>query len=273
VIIPARFASERLPGKVLLDQTGLPMIAHVIERAMAAAIAERVVVATDDERIFAAARDAGAEPVMTASDHPNGTARIAEACALLGLDEACPVINVQGDEPEMDPAIINAVGEELLESGADVATAAGRFAVGADRVPEDLGDPNIVKVVIARDLATESGVTGSIDAARSIRIGDSGRALYFSRAPIPHARDGGVSPGAEALRHIGIYGYRAGFVSRYASWPSTPLEQSERLEQLRVLERGGTIAVRVVGAVPHGIDTAEQYAAFVYRHMNQSTDV
>ena len=261
VIIPARFGSQRLPGKVLLRETGRPMIAHVIDRAKAAASAWRVVVATDDQRVADAARDAGAEAIMTAADHPNGTARIAEACAFLGLDADCPVINVQGDEPEIDPAIIDAVADELVVSGADVATAAGLFAIGTDGQMEGFTNPNIVKVVIAQSDAVDHGV-------HPLRAGDSGRALYFSRAPIPHDRDGGIGDGpcARPLRHVGIYGYRAGFVTRYSSWASTPLEQIEKLEQLRVLERGGSIAVRVVDSVPHGIDTAEQYAAFVARH-------
>ncbi|MFO0874615.1 MAG: 3-deoxy-manno-octulosonate cytidylyltransferase [Phycisphaerales bacterium] len=233
-IIPARFASSRFPGKMLADRTGKPLVQHVWERVRLARRVDRVIVATDDARIADAVRTFGGEATMTRADHPNGTTRIAEVAASLDSEL---VVNVQGDEPEIDPALIDRV-VELLDDRPDcpMATLAAPCMDATD-----FANPNIVKVVLRRD----------------------GTALCFSRAPIPFDRDraGEVAP----LRHIGIYGYRRDFLPRYVAMPETPLERCERLEQLRALEHGVPIAVAIVDATVHGIDTPEQYDRFVDR--------
>ncbi len=240
-IIPARYASARFAGKVLADRTGKPLIQHVHERAARAALVDRVIVATDDERIVAAVEAFGGEAVMTSPDHANGTSRIAEVAR--SLDDEI-IVNVQGDEPEIEPGLID-LTIRALAGRADfpMATLASPFAPG-----EDPADPNIVKVVADR----------------------AGRALYFSRSLIPHDRDGaGARP---PLKHVGIYVYRRDFLLTYVTLGPTPLEQAERLEQLRVLEHGYPIAV-AVGDVPHhGIDTAQQYEAFVTRCEEKATE-
>ena len=235
-IIPARLGSTRFPGKMLADATGTPLIVHTCEAASGSGLVSRVVVATDTERIARAVRGAGFEAVMTSADHPNGTSRLAEASDLLGLADDAVVVNVQGDEPEIDPAIIDLAVRALSDGKADVATVGSPFGAG-----QDPADPNIVKVV----------------------ADCRGRALYFSRSLIPHDRDGGA--GARPLKHVGLYVYRAGFLRRYAAMPSTPLEQAEKLEQLRALEHGYSIAVAVAETHHVGIDTEGQYAAFVER--------
>jgi len=240
-IIPARMASSRFPGKVLADRTGKPLIQHVFEAAVACRSLERVVVATDDQRVFQACARFGAAAVMTSVDHPNGTSRLAEAADVLGLGDDTIVVNVQGDEPEMDTSHIDAAVGALRSGTAPMATAAIRMTPG-----EDATNPNVVKVVLRRD----------------------GTAMYFSRSRVPHVRD----PKGEAtelpLRHIGLYVYRRGFLRVYPTLAPTPLESLESLEQLRVLEHGHTIAVAVVEGTPGaGIDTPEQYNAFV-RRMN-----
>jgi 3-deoxy-manno-octulosonate cytidylyltransferase (CMP-KDO synthetase) len=236
-VIPARYASTRFPGKPLAAETGRPLIQHVVEQVQQASRLDRVIVATDDDRIAAAVRRFGGEAIMTREDHPNGTSRIAQVVAELG--DACPqiVVNVQGDEPEIPPAVIDALVDALeSDTEAPMATIASPFA--AD---EDPGNPNIVKVVVDQ----------------------RGRAMYFSRSLIPFDRDGQGAPAP--LKHLGIYAYRRSFLPVYVGLSATPLEQCEKLEQLRVLEHGH--AIRVVEAVAHhhGIDTPEQYAAFVRR--------
>jgi len=238
-IIPARLGSTRFPGKVLASGTGWPLIRHVAEGAWRASCIDRVVVATDDDRVRAAVEGFGGECVMTSTDHPNGTSRLAEACDLLGLTDAQVVVNVQGDEPEIEPSVIDAAVAALSSGSAPVATVAAPFGPG-----EDPSNPNIVKVVRRT----------------------SGEALYFSRSLIPFDRDG--TNAARPHRHIGLYAYRRVFLRAYAGLAPTPLEESERLEQLRVLEHGYEIAVAVVndaGAGRAGIDTREQYEAFVRR--------
>ena len=234
VLIPARMASTRLPETPLADSCGAPMVARVAQRARRSR-ASRVVVVTDHERIREACAAHGIEAIMTRVDHPSGSDRLAEACGLLGLMEDACVVNVQGDEPLIDPAEIDAVAQ-LLTTRADCAmsTLAAPLADLADFV-----NPNVVKVVI--------------DAA--------GRALYFSRAPIPWWRDGfanGVSalPSPAPLRHIGLYGYRVGFLRRFPELPPAPLELAESLEQLRALWHGAGIAVHVSDHAPApGVDT------------------
>lgn len=234
-VIPARFASSRFPGKVLADRTGKPMIRHVCERASRAASVSEVIVATDDERIRRAVEAFGGKVVMTRADHPNGTSRIAEAAAALSAEL---IVNVQGDEPEIDPELIDlAVAHLAAHDDCPVGTVASPFAPG-----DDPSDPNIVKVVLDQ----------------------RGRALLFSRALIPHARDARTPPAAP-LRHVGLYVYRRAFLETYVAIAPTPLEQTEQLEQLRILEHGYRIAVAVAPSHHAGIDTEAQYEAFVAR--------
>ncbi len=231
-VIPARMAATRLPGKPLLARTGKPLIQHVYERVQATnGLFDRVVIATCDDGIERAARLFGAEVVRTRSDHATGTDRVAEAVSLLGAD-AC--VNVQGDEPEMEPAVLRGVVEAFRSGLAPVATAASPWTG-----PADPSSPSEVKVVV--DLA--------------------GLALYFSRSVIPY----GAAGRARLLRHIGVYAYGADFLARFASLPRTPLESSESLEQLRVLEHGHAIVVATVPYAGRSIDTPEEYEAFVAR--------
>ncbi len=233
-IIPARMGSTRFPGKVLASETGRPLVWHVHEAARRAARISRVVVATDDARVAAAVAPFGIESVMT-GDHPNGTSRLAEAAERLGLPPDGIVANVQGDEPEIEPGVIDAAVETLERAGVEVGTVASPFAPD-----EDPANPNIVKVVTS----------------------GAGLALYFSRSLIPFARDGA---GQQPLKHVGLYTYRVSFLDKYRDLAPTPLEQTEKLEQLRVLEHGFRIAVAVRPCHHHGIDTPEQYSAFVRR--------
>jgi len=236
-IIPARFGSTRLPGKPLLDRTGKPLVVHVAERAASARSVTQVIVATDDSRIRDAVVAHGQQAVMTSPDHPNGTSRIAEVAQSLSPDVQI-IVNVQGDEPLIDPAVIDAAVERLKLGNEPMSTVASPFAVG-----EDPADPNIVKVVLDQ----------------------RGRALYFSRALIPHVRDLQLSPSDARphLKHIGLYAYRREFLSTYVALPPTPAEELEKLEQLRALEHGHAIAVVTAVVEHHGIDTPEQYEAFV----------
>lgn len=236
-IIPARLASTRFPRKVLADVAGRPLILHVCERARRASLVSRVVVATDSQEVASVVRAAGVEAVLTREDHPNGTSRLAEAAALLRLPADHVIANVQGDEPEIDPDVIDAAIEVLLRSNAHVGTVASPFLDG--ELPDD---PNLVKVICRPD----------------------GTALYFSRSRIPFQREGAAAA-VPPLRHVGLYTYRTGFLAQYAAMPSTPLEQTEMLEQLRVLESGYQIAVAVRTVRSTGIDTLAQYDALIRR--------
>jgi len=241
VLVPARLASTRLPDKPLADIAGVPMVARVAQRA-AQSGAARVVVAADHASILAACQAHGVEAILTRQDHPSGSDRLAEACEQLGLDGDAVVVNVQGDEPLIDPALIDAVAAALL-ARPDAAMSTAVHAI--DSVADYL-NPNVVKAVL--------------DA--------QGNALYFSRAPIPWWRDGAAPgvppaqlPSPAPLRHIGIYGYRAGFVRRFPMLPPSPLEGIEALEQLRALWHGHRIAVHVSDAAPGpGVDTPEDLA-------------
>jgi 3-deoxy-manno-octulosonate cytidylyltransferase (CMP-KDO synthetase) len=220
VVIPARYDSSRLPGKALLPLAGKPMLQWVHERARSAKAAE-VIIATDDERIATAARGFGAEVAMTARTHVSGTDRIAEVARARGWGDTDIVVNVQGDEPLIPPAVIDQVAQLLAANPrADIATLAARI----DQL-NDFNDPNVVKV------ACDTG----------------GRALYFSRAPIPWNRDTPTALTPASLRHIGIYAYRVGALRRLAGLPASRLEQTEKLEQLRALENG--LEIRVALAV------------------------
>ncbi|MGB9098298.1 3-deoxy-manno-octulosonate cytidylyltransferase [Erwinia sp.] len=236
-IIPARFASTRLPGKPLVDIQGKPMVVHVMERALESG-ADRVIVATDNEDVARAVEAAGGEVCMTRADHHSGTERLAEVIDRYQFADDTIIVNVQGDEPMIPPVIIRQVAENLAKSEAGMAT----LAVPIETA-EEAFNPNAVKVVM--------------DA--------KGYALYFSRATIPWDRERFATSrekiGETFLRHIGIYGYRAGFIRRYVSWEPSPLEQIELLEQLRVLWYGEKIHVAVAKAIPSvGVDTPEDLA-------------
>jgi len=234
-IIPARLASTRLPGKMLLARTGKPLILHVVEAVEKAKLVENVVVAADDKSIFDAVTAAGKKAVMTRVDHTSGTDRLAEAAALLGLADDDIVINVQGDEPDMPASCIDALAKLIRQTDAPMATLA------APMPADQAGDPNRVKVVLDR----------------------SGKALYFSRAKIPFDRDN--SGKTKYLLHLGIYAYRVSFLKKFTSLAPTAAERSEKLEQLRALENGYTILAAVVGYTGGGIDMPADYEAFVER--------
>jgi 3-deoxy-manno-octulosonate cytidylyltransferase (CMP-KDO synthetase) len=232
VVIPARFDSARLPGKVLLPIGGRPMLHWVCERARAAG-ASQVLVATDDERIRASAAQAGVECIMTSATHVSGTDRIAEVARRLQWPDADIIVNLQADEPLMPPALVRQVAQLLQDhADADIATLAAPVTSSAE-----FRDPNAVKVVLA----------------------DDGRALLFSRAPIPWDRDGAVGsePGPDsyrdALRHIGMYAYRVGSLLRMTALPAGALEMREKLEQLRALSAGMQIRVGIAAERP-GVD-------------------
>lgn len=231
VLIPARMAASRLPGKPLLDIAGLPMIVHVLRRAQAARLG-RVAVATDSAEIAAAVTAQGGEAVMTRADHPSGSDRIFEA--LNKLDSAGSintVINVQGDLPTIAPADIRAVLQPFGDPAVDIATLAAEI-----RIPEEHTNPNVVKVV------------GSPLSPNMLR------ALYFTRATAPH----GEGP---RYHHIGLYAYRRVALARFVALPPSPLEQREKLEQLRALEAGMRIDVQLVDSVPLGVDTPHDLEA------------
>ncbi len=236
VAIPARYASTRLPGKPLRPLGGRPLILRVAERARQAGAAQ-VVVAVDDERVARALDGQGVDVCMTSPTHASGSDRLAECAAHYGWPADTVVVNLQGDEPFAPASGIRAVAQALAEDSAPMATLATSIGDA-----EELFNPNVVKLVRGLD----------------------GRALYFSRSPLPWARDAfaadrhALPDGVEFLRHIGIYAYRAGFLARYTQLPRTPLEQAESLEQLRGLEHGHAIAVRLTPEpFPPGIDTPE----------------
>ncbi|MEO5811366.1 MAG: 3-deoxy-manno-octulosonate cytidylyltransferase [Rhodanobacter sp.] len=236
VAIPARFASTRLPGKPLRELGGVPLVLRVARRAQQAG-AQQVVVAVDDARVAAVLAGQGVDVCMTRAGHASGSDRLAECAAHYGWAADTIVVNLQGDEPFAPASGIRAVAQALAEDAAPMATLAAPISD-----VKEMFDPNAVKLVCSADR----------------------HALYFSRAPIPWARDAlardphQLPVGIPFLRHIGIYAYRAGFLARYTQLPRTPLEQAESLEQLRVLEHGYSIAVRLTPEpFPPGIDTAE----------------
>lgn len=230
VIIPARLASTRLPNKPLADIAGLPMIVRVAQRA-ALSGAGQIVVATDSPEVAAACAAHGVRALMTRADHPSGSDRLAEAVEQLGLADDAVVVNVQGDEPLIAPAMIDACATTLTaQPDCVMATVAHALTD-----PSEFANPNVVKLVTDQ----------------------AGRALYFSRAPIAWWRDGAGQPNG-ALRHVGLYAYRAGFLRRFPTLAVSPLEQIESLEQLRVLWHGERIAVHVSEERPGpGVDTPE----------------
>ncbi|MFN3712904.1 MAG: 3-deoxy-manno-octulosonate cytidylyltransferase [Alcanivoracaceae bacterium] len=234
VVIPARYASTRLPGKPLADIGGLPMIIRVMQRATQSG-ARSVCVATDDVRIYEVVREHGGEVLMTRADHLSGTDRLEEVATRLGLTDDQIIVNVQGDEPMIPPAVIDQVAANLAgHPDCGMATLCEPI-----ELRDDVFNPNIVKVV----------------------ADEHGKALYFSRAPIPWHRDGFASerdalPPGQWWRHIGIYAYRAGFLHRFVSWPPARIELTESLEQLRAMANG--VAIHVAPAcemVPGGVDS------------------
>jgi len=235
VIIPARYASQRLPGKPLIEIAGKPLIQHVHERAVASG-ADEVIIATDDERVLQVAQNFGAQACMTSPDHPSGSDRIAEVAGKRSYADHQIIVNLQGDEPMMPASLIRQVAEDLVRHpGASITTLCEPIDTIAD-----LFDPHIVKVVMDRD----------------------GYALYFSRATIPWDRDAfavtteDLPAGSEHFRHVGIYAYSAGFIREYVRWPACHLERTEALEQLRAMWYGHKIHVATALEPPgHGVDT------------------
>jgi len=228
-ILPARWGSSRFPGKPLHPIAGKPLIRHVWERCRRCRRLDHLLVATDDRRILEAAEGFGARVVMTSSEHPSGTDRLAEAVA--AVPETTHVVNIQGDEPLIEPDLVDQLAEAIsADPGPEMATAAHPLEPGDPAID----NPDVVKVVVDLD----------------------GRALYFSRSPLPFLR--GPAPGHAALRHKGIYAYRRDFLERFVQWPPSPLEIAESLEQLRALEHGAAIRVLLTDDRSPGVDTPSQ---------------
>ncbi len=246
-VLPARFASTRLPGKPLLADTGKPLIQHTWEAVRRATTLSAIVIATDDERIAEAARGFGAEVAMTSPDHPSGSDRVAEVASLAAYRDAEILVNVQGDEPEIEPEALDRLVERLAAGAPAQAPGHEHLATLArpfrPEEADDFASPHAVKVV----------------------FDDAGRALYFSRSAIPT----GTDPVGAHL-HVGVYAWRRDALLAFSSAAPTALEQRERLEQLRALEMGMTIGVVVVDDSALGIDTPSDYARFVQR-MNATT--
>jgi len=238
VVIPARYGSTRFPAKILASATGRPLVQHVVDQCRKCERVREVIVATDDQRIVDALRPFNTRCVMTAKSHPSGTDRVAEVAMELHDDI---VVNVQGDEPEIEPAVIDGLIRRLEEHNDDMATACTSF-----KSLDDVKDPNRVKVIHSL----------------------SRHAIYFSRSVVPFDRDDVVAKarGAAAWQlHVGVYAYRRLFLLQFAAWKPTPLEQAEKLEQLRALEHGKRIYVMPVPHATHGIDTPQQYEDFLRR--------
>jgi 3-deoxy-manno-octulosonate cytidylyltransferase (CMP-KDO synthetase) len=237
--IPARYGSTRFPAKVLAKDTGKFLIQHTYEQACLAKLPEKVIIAADDQRIVDATESFGAECILTSPDHKSGTDRIAEAVADMDVDI---VVNLQADEPEIDPENIDFLARLLIEHpDAPMVTLAADF-----QNAQQIADPNIVKVI------TDCNA----------------RAIYFSRASVPYDREAsGIGEPHQYLRHLGIYAYRKELLLKITSLPQTNLEKTEKLEQLRALENGYTILVGKVKHTCDGIDTPQQYAEFVKRQM------
>ena len=227
-VIPARYGSTRLPGKSLVEICGKPLVQWVYERASQANALSSLVIATDDDRIMQAVDAFGGKAVMTRVDHPSGTDRIAEAVSGIDCDA---VVNIQGDEPLIDPELINKIAGELSSGGGwDMVT-----AVCPIRDESDVNNPAVVKAVWAAD----------------------GAALYFSRSPIPNVRDDAPPEGHQYWRHIGIYGYTRSFLEKIVTQPPCALELTEKLEQLRALDMGGRMKIVQTDEVGLGVDTPE----------------
>lgn len=244
-VLPARIGSTRLPAKVLLAETGKPLVIHTAETAARASSIAKVVIATDDEEVLQLAQQHGFDAVMTSPEHSSGTDRVNEAVGLLGGDWDV-VLGVQADEPELDPADLDRLAQAFSDPQIDAATLATPI-----RGDEELNAPSVVKVV----------------------LDSAGDALLFSRAPIPcraHAREG-ARTAPLALRHIGVYAFRPAALAAFCALPCSDLERIENLEQLRWLEAGHRMRVLEVSRAPRGIDTPEDYRAFVERQRSHES--
>jgi 3-deoxy-manno-octulosonate cytidylyltransferase (CMP-KDO synthetase) len=266
VCIPARFASTRFPAKVLAKDTGKYLVQHVWEKACRAKLPHKVIIATDDSRVVDAAKSFGAEAVLTSRDCASGTDRIAEAVKSLDVDI---VINLQGDEPEIEPSSIDFLANLMLEAQ-NSKLKTKNFQMGTLAAPfqnaDQIADPAIVKVIVAYSVERRAGSI-KLKTQNSKLKTDCGSAIYFSRSVIPYDRSaGGVGPIKNYLRHLGIYAYRKDFLLKITKLPPSMLEKTESLEQLRVIENGFTILVGIVDKASTGIDTPDQYAEFVKRY-------
>ena len=263
-VIPARFSSTRFAAKVLAKDTGKFLIQHTYEQACLAELPDKVIIAADDEKVVAAADSFGAECILTSVEHKSGTDRIAEAVLDMDVDI---VVNLQADEPEIDPGNIDYLARLLIDNpDYPMATLCADF-----QTAEQVADPNIVKVIISscvvRDAYCEKEKMDSCFRRNNSMQYEVGRAIYFSRLPIPYDRDeSGVGNIRQYQRHLGIYAYRKEFLLKITQLPQTPLEKIEKLEQLRVIENGFNILVGKVEHTCDGIDTPEQYAEFVKRY-------
>jgi len=242
-IIPARYQSTRFPGKPLVEINGKPMIRHVYERASRCRSLDGVLIATDDLRILETVRSFGGESLLTREDHESGTDRLAEACETLGLEDSDIVVNIQGDEPLLEPEMIELLIDSL-RTFPDRCMATLAFPSESE---EEYMNPNVVKVVVDNDA----------------------RALYFSRSPVPHYRNRSVmSP--KFLKHLGFYAYRHWFLRVFTGLPHGTLEKAEKLEQLRALEHGYPIHLALSAIETHGVDTPEDLARLVGSSSRQS---
>lgn len=244
-IIPARLGSTRFPAKALADDTGKPLVVHVCDQASKASTIDRVVVATDALEIKSAVESHGYEVVMTSVEHENGTSRLAEASEVLGLADDQLVINVQGDEPEIEPSVIDAAGTagELID---DIGVGTAVTPITSD---DDFQNPNVVKAVLGSSR------------------GDARSAVYFSRSPVPYPRN---DAGESSYRHVGIYAYTVRSIRAYLALPVSQIERTESLEQLRWLAHGHPVVASIVDSSHNGIDTPEQYRSFVERYRQKS---
>lgn len=266
-VIPARFSSTRFAAKVLAKDTGKFLIQHTYEQACFAELPDKVIIAADDEKVVAAANTFGAECVLTSVEHKSGTDRIAEAVADLDVDI---IVNLQADEPEIDPGNIDYLARLLIDNpDYPMATLCADFQTAGQ-----VADPNIVKVIVSscvvRDEYCDQEQVDSCFRRNDSMQNKIGRAIYFSRLPIPYDRDkSGVGNIGQYQRHLGIYAYRKEFLLKITKLSQTPLEKIEKLEQLRVIENGYNILVGKVEHTCNGIDTPEQYAEFVERYTNE----
>ena len=262
VCIPARLGSTRFPAKVLAKDTGKFLVQHVWEKACQAKVPQKVIIATDDKQVVDAAKTFGAEAVLTSPDLQSGTDRVAAAIKNLDVDI---VINLQGDEPEIEPASIDVLANLMLETK--------KYEMGTLAAPfqnkEQIADPAIVKVIISSSVVRDAycGKDQSQESQCAIRNTQYGQAIYFSRSVIPYDRAAvGIGPIRNYLRHLGIYAYRKDFLLKITKLPPSMLEKAESLEQLRVIENGYKILVGIVERASSGIDTPDQYAEFVQRY-------
>lgn len=253
IVIPARWASTRLPQKMLLNETGWPLIRHTYEQCTKAKLADQILIATDDERIYNEVKKFSTDVVMTCPNHPTGTDRLAEVASkyLAGIDV---IINVQGDEPEIEPKKIDHLIELFQATDCAMSTLVTPFPKNDPNGPSPL-DPNCVKAVLGKSIRRPDDTILGYEA------------LYFSRSLIPYPRDtqGKVEDPSAYYHHLGIYAYTPAFLQTYVNLPQTPLELSEKLEQLRILEHGYRIYAGVVEKATQGIDTLADYQKFVHR--------